>query len=233
MLLAPMSPEKLFDYLDGVLPEQEKIELERQLAADPQLQRQLAVAREMHRRSHGAREIIGDAPEVEIPTATGKLGRWLVTAFALLVLINVLVGIAFIVGSKGSKRSELKKKELAIRQQLAASLTKTAETALPLPTFATAEIRLVAPASEQNALADHVVTLAKQSGGSAAKAPPDDAGLTVLANIPADREEEFWQAVTPLAPAGLSSPAPRENATGNENVNIYVRITAALPSPSP
>jgi len=228
-----MSPEKLFDYLDGVLPEQEKIDLERQLAVDPQLQRQLAVAREMHQRSQGAREVIGDSSEVEIPTSNSKFGRWLITAFAFLVLVNVLVGIAFIVGSKGSKRSDLEKKELAIRQQLAASLAKTAETALPLPTFATAEIRLVAPTNEQNALADHVVTLAKQSGGSAAKAPPDDAGLTVLANIPVSREAEFWGAVAPLAPAGLSSPAPRETAAGNENVNIYVRITAGLPSPSP
>jgi hypothetical protein len=228
-----MTPEKLFDYLDGVLPEREKIELERQLALDPQLQRQLAMAREMHRHSKGAREVIGDAPDLEIPAPNAKLGRWLITAFAFLVLVNVLVGIAFIVGSKSSKRSELEKKELAIRQQVAASLAKTAETALPLPTFATAEIRLVAPTNEQGTLADHVITLAKQSGGTAAKAPPDEDGLTVLANIPASREEEFWQAVAPLAPAGLSSPAPRENASGNENVNVYVRITARLPSPSP
>src|SRR5437762_11476652 len=117
-----MSPEKLFDYLDGALPEKEKIELERQLAVDPQLQRQLAVAREMHQRSHGAREVIGDAPDVEIPTQNAKLGRWLITAFAFLVLINVMVGIAFIVGSKGSKHFEIEKKELALRQQLAASL---------------------------------------------------------------------------------------------------------------
>src|SRR5690242_18029954 len=135
-----MSPEKLFDYLDGTLSKQERVELERQLASDPQLQRQLAVAKEMHRRSDGAREVIGDSADVEIPTPNRQLGRWLITAFALLVLVNVLVGIAFIVGSKGSKNSALANKELAIRQQLQASLSKTAETALPLPILAAEEV---------------------------------------------------------------------------------------------
>jgi anti-sigma factor RsiW len=62
-----MSPERLFDYLEGNLSEIERVEIERQLAADPQLQRQLEIAREMQRRSRGSREVIGEGPNIEYP----------------------------------------------------------------------------------------------------------------------------------------------------------------------
>ena len=156
------------------------------------------------------------------------------TAFALLVLVNVLVGIAFIIGQKGSKPADLRARELAMRQQLTASLQKAAETALPPPTFATDEIHLVASMSEREALANNVVMLANQCGGSAAKAPPDEAGITILADLPAIRADEFRQALAPLAQADFSSPMPRtEKPTANERVNIYVRITQALRPPGP
>src|ERR1044071_673805 len=159
-----MNPEKLFDYLEGILAPEERAQLESQLATDPQLQRQLATAREMHRRSPGSREVIGEAQEIDIPAPSGKLGRVVATAFALLVLVNVLVGIAFIVGQKRSKPADLSAKELAMREQLAASLRRTAETAMPPPTLTTDEIRLVASTNEHAALADNVVMLATQCG---------------------------------------------------------------------
>ena len=71
-----MSPEKLFDYLEGNLPEAERAQLEQQLASDPQLQRELAIAREMHKRSRGSREVLGESDDQEIPSPeSGKLGR--------------------------------------------------------------------------------------------------------------------------------------------------------------
>src|ERR1700682_6187235 len=98
-----MNPEKLFDYLEGNLAAEERAHLESQLATDPQLQRELAIAREMHRRSRGSREVIGESEDIGIPSLpSGKLGRRVTTAFALLVLVNVLVGIAFIIGRKKS-----------------------------------------------------------------------------------------------------------------------------------
>ena len=231
-----MSPEKLFDYLEGSLPEQEHAELERKLATDPQLQRELAIAREMHRRARGSREVLGESEEIDIPAApSSKLGPRLIAAFALLVLVNVLVAIAFIIGRKKPENpADLRARELAIRQQLTASLQRTAEAALPAPTLATEEINLFAPASEREALANNVVLLAIQCGGSAAKAPPDDTGITVLADIPASREDEFRQAVAPLAPTNFASPTPRaEKPVARERINIYVRITQAAPSPNP
>jgi hypothetical protein len=231
-----MNPEKLFDYLEGSLPAEERARLESQLATDPQLERELAIAREMHRRSRGSREVLGESEEADPPaTPSGKLGRRLMAVFALLVLVNVLVGIAFIIGkNKSEKPGDLRARELAMRQQLTASLQKTAETALPAPTLEADEIFLSAPANEREALANNVVMLAAQSGGSAVKAPPDDAGITVLAEIPSSRENEFRQALAPLAQTDFSSPAPRkESPAVREKVNIYVRITQAARPQNP
>lgn len=230
-----MNPEKLFDYLEGNLSAEERARLEAQLATDPQLQRELDIAREMHRRSRGSREVLGESDDIDIPPPSGKLGRRLIAVFALLVLVNVLVGIAFIIGKKKSQNpADVRARELAMRQQLTASLQKTAESALPAPTLAAEEIHLSAPASEHEALANNVVMLATQSGGSAAKAPPDDAGITVLADLPANRAEEFRRALAPLAQADFSSPTPRrEEPTDRERVNIYVRITQAVQPRNP
>lgn len=231
-----MNPEKLFDYLDGNLGAAERAQLEERLATDQQLQRELAIAREMHRRSPGSREIIGESDDIDIPSpTTSKLGRRVATAFALLVLVNVLVGIAFIIGKKRPENSaDLRARELAMRQQLTASLRKTAETALPAPTLAGEEIHLSAVANERETLANNVVMIASQCGGSAAKAPPDETGITVLAELPAGREDEFRRALAPLAQADFSSPSPRkEKPAGNERVNIYVRITDASRHPTP
>jgi hypothetical protein len=230
-----MNPEKLFDYLDGNLAAAERAELEERLATDPVLQRELAIAREMHRRSRGSREVMGESDEMEIPSpASGKMGRRMIGAFVLLVVVNVLVGIAFIIGrKKPDKPADLRARELAMRQQLTASLRKTAETAFPPPSLAGEEIRLAASANERESIADNVVMLATQCGGSAAKAPPDDTGITVLAQIPAGRDDEFRRALAPLAQANFSSPSPAPEKSSREKINIYVRITTAPPLPSP
>jgi hypothetical protein len=231
-----MNPERLFDYLEGNLAAEERAQLESQLAIDPQLQREFAIAREMHRRSRGSREVLGESEDIDIPSPrSGKLGRRLVTVFVLLVLVNVLVGIAFIIGRKKPEKSaDLGARELAIRQQLTASLQKTAETALPAPTLEADEIHLSVSANEREAIANNVVMLARQCGGSAAKAPADDTGITVLADLPASREDEFRQALAPLAQADFSSPTPRkERPSAKQRVNIYVRITQTLRPPNP
>jgi anti-sigma factor RsiW len=229
-----MNPEKLFDYLEGNLPAAERAELDEKLATDPQLQRELAIAREMHTRARGSREVLGESDASEIPPPSGKLGRRLAAAFALLVLVNVLVGIAFIIGNKGAdKPAERLARELAMRQQLMASLQKTAESALP-PTTLANEVFLFALAHEREAMANNVVMLATQCGGSAAKAPPDDEGITVLADLPATREDEFRSALAPLAQAEFSSPARRkETPAAEQRINIYVRITQPSPSRNP
>src|SRR4051812_1317517 len=121
-----MSPEKLFDYLEGKFSAEQRVAFEQRLATDPQLQRELAMAREMHRRARGSREVIGDQ-DPDIPLPAKALGRKILTAFAALVLLNVIVGIIFIIGNKKGT-GEMRAREKATRQQLTESLQKSAET---------------------------------------------------------------------------------------------------------
>ncbi|MEY2574608.1 MAG: hypothetical protein QOF80_95 [Verrucomicrobiota bacterium] len=223
-----MNPDKLFDYLEGNLPEAERTQLEKQIAADPQLQRELAVAREMHRRSRGSREVIVDDPE--IPAPAKPLGRRLITAFAALVLVNVLVGIAFIIGKKDGT-GEVRAREAATRQQLEASLQRTAETSLPLPTIGD-EIRLSAAAAERDRVADNVIALAKQSGGTAAKALPDEKSIVVVVDLPSMRADEFRRALAPLASPDYS-PRPEPSPSSDKRTILQVRIGDAPSSPAP
>ena len=230
-----MNPEKLFDYLEGNLPSAEGAELEEKLATDPQLQRELAIAREMHRRSPRSREVMGESLDLEIPAPeSGKLGRRVATAFILLVVLNVFVGIAFIIGKRNQgESSDLRAKEAAMRKQLEASLQQTAEQAMPPPKLDADEIRLFVSAGDREAISNNVVLLASQCGGAATKALPDETGITVLAEIPTEREAEFRNAIAPLGSTDFSWPTP---ATGTPappggRKNIYVRITDPPSSP--
>jgi hypothetical protein len=226
-----MSPEKLFDYLEGNLPETERARLEERLATDPQLQRELAIAREMHRRSRGSREVLLESDDPEIPSPPKPLGRRVATAFAALVLLNVLVGIAFIIGKKGDP-GELRAREAATRQQVTDSLQKTAETSLPLPTIGD-DIHLPAAVDERERIADNVIMLAKQCGGSTAKAPPDDRRITVIVDLPSTRADEFRRSLAPLAPADYSPPPAETAAAPDKRAIMQVRIGDPLPSPTP
>jgi hypothetical protein len=223
-----MNPEKLFDYIEGNLPEAERARIEEQLAAEPQLQRELAIAREIHRRSRGSREVLGEDPEIPLPAK--PLGRRLLIAFAALVLLNVLVGIAFIIGKKNGT-GEIRAREAATRQQLEASLQKTAETSLPLPTIGD-EIRLPAPVAERDRVADNVIQLAKQCGGSAAKAPQDDKSIIVIVDLPSTRADEFRRALVPLAPPDYS-PKPEPSPSTDKRTILQVRVADPASSPAP
>jgi hypothetical protein len=225
-----MNPDKLFDYLEGNLPEEERTNIEKKIAADPQLQRELAIAREMNRRSRGSREVMLEGNDPDIPTPAKPLGRRLITAFAALVLVNVLVGIAFIIGKKDGT-GEVRAREAATRQQLEASLQKTAETSLPLPTIGD-EIRLLAAADQRERVAENVIALAKQSGGSAAKAPPDEKSVVVVVELPSMRADEFRRALAPLAPPDYS-PRPEPSPTTDKRTILQVRIGEAASSPAP
>jgi hypothetical protein len=227
-----MNPEKLFDYLEGNLPEPERVQLEKQLATDVQLQRELAIAREMHRRSRGSREVLGESEEPEIPSPAKPLGRRVALAFFLLVLLNVFIGIAFIVGKKRDKSVDWRTVEAATRKQLESSLQKSADTTFPAPVIAE-EIHLPAPASERDAIATHVISLARQAGGSAEKAPPDEKGINVVVDLPSDRADEFRRSLAPLAPADYSPPTTEKPPSPGQHTIMQVRVGDRAPAPTP
>src|SRR4051794_4355828 len=132
-----MNPDKFFDYLEGKLSPEDRERFEAKVANDPQLQRELKIASAMHQRSPGSREVVTDGDEIEIPQPNSKLGQRVGIAFAVLVTLNVAIGLLFIIGSKKSEKSSSnqKAKELAARQQIADSLEKSSETAFPVPTL--------------------------------------------------------------------------------------------------
>jgi hypothetical protein len=224
-----MSPEKLFDYLDGKFSAEERAAFKEQVAADPLLQRELDLAREMHRRSQGSREVLGDQ-DPDIPLPPKALGRKLITAFAGLVLLNVIVGIVFIIGAKKGT-GELRAREEATRKQLSESLHKTAETSLPLPTIG-AEIQLPTSVADVARVADGVVALAQQAGGSAAKTPPDPKGITVVVDLPSTRADEFRRSLRPLAPVDYS-PVPESAPAPEKRTILQVRVGDPALSPTP
>ena len=224
-----MSPEKLFDYLEGNFGDEERAAFEARLATDTQLQRELAIAQEMHQRARGSREVVGDQ-DPDIPLPPKALGRKLITAFAALVLLNVIVGIAFIIGNKKGT-GELRAREEATRKQLSESLQKTAETSLPLPTIGS-EIQLPTPAADVARVADGVVALAQQAGGSAAKTPPDAKGITVVVDLPSNRADDFRRSLSPLAPVDYS-PAPEPSPSADKRTILQVRVGDPPPSPTP
>jgi hypothetical protein len=204
-----MNPDKLFDYLDGNLPAAEREQLEERIAEDSQLQRELIVARKIHREMGGSREVLGVAEETPaVGTRGAAIGRHVAIAFFVLVLVNVFIGIMFIIGRK--PKNDLGPQEAAIRAQLTASLEKTAGLALPAPTLAD-EIKITASASERDAVADKIIAIATRLGGSGTKGLPDDSGVIVWVEVPGDRESSFRSALVPLR----ASPLPAEPSTAN------------------
>jgi hypothetical protein len=216
-----MSPNKLFDYLDGKLPPAERAELERQLVTDKHLQRELVMAREIHSRAENTREVVLPA---EMKTERGAiLGRRVAIAFALLVFMNVLFGLYAIFFMENKRRTrELDDQN---RQQLTEALQKAAANALPTPTLDNEEIRFVVPLKQQDAMVKKVLAAAKQSGGSAARNLSNENGVLVFAEIPLARVDQFRAALAKLG-AVLPAPANQSGASGNAILQIRVSENA-------
>jgi len=218
-----MNPDKLFDYLDGKLSPVDREQLEKQLANDSQLLRQLAVARDIHRNMRDSREVIMPNEDPAAMQRAGQLGRRIATAAIALVLLNVLVGIAVIAGT-GRKKANLNAQEAAIRQQLATSLGAAGKNALPAPSFVEEEILISAPRAEWETLAGRVISAAEKCDGSAAKGLPNDAALTVVADVPTARSREFRQLLVPANAAPSASPETSSDLISNGRTIVQVRI---------
>jgi hypothetical protein len=103
---------------------------------------------------------------------------------------------------------------------------------LPLPTIGD-DIHLPAVVDERERMAENVIMLATQAGGSAAKAPPDDRRITVIVDLPSTRADEFRRSLAPLAPADYSPPPPDPAVAPDKRTIMQVRIGEPLPSPTP
>jgi len=203
-----MNPDKLFDYLEGRLSPKERVALEEQLMSDKQLQREFAVARQIH---SGMR---GDSQEVVLPAAPDvpeqgrKMAIRVGAAFMVLIFVNVGIGLWFIFRheSNNPNRPLL---EAQMRDQITKSLERAAALTPAPNALGVSEITIAADKGKLDVVADKVVTIVSELGGSATKGVPDAGRLSILVDLPAGRESEFRDAAASMQRGGSpESPAP-------------------------
>jgi anti-sigma factor RsiW len=222
-----MTPQKLFDYLDGKLPAQEREELEARMAKDSALLRQLAIARRLRETMPGSQEVIGSLEENAETKRGAILSRRVALAFIVLVFLNVFIGLWFIFQKQ---RPSAKARDASMRQQLQQSLEKAAASAMPTPNIEADEIKITPPAQQEEAAANKVIAAASAAGGSGAKALSDETGIVVLVDIPKNREMDFRQSLVALG-APLPAPIEEKSFQPNERKFLQVRVLKAEGAP--
>jgi len=202
-----VNPDKLFDYLEGRLPAAERAALEERLMSDKQLQREFAVARQIHAGMRGdSREVILPAPP-DGSEQGRKMAIRIGVAFMVLMVVNVGIGLWFIFRheSKNPNRPLL---EAQMREQIAKSIERAAALTPAPNALGVIEITILAEKGKLDAVADEVVAIVSRFGGSATKGVPDAGRLSILVDLPANRESEFRGAVASTQGGGsLQSPA--------------------------
>ena len=210
-----MTPQKFYDYLEGKLPDDERQELERTLIHDPKLQRQFVAARQVHRS-------LNRPPDDSVTVArAGARGRMVAAAFALLVMLNVGIGLFFIFRTSKPPPEVERAQEEALRARLETSLQQSAAALLPDASLAAAPVVLTVAPEKEDEVAQKIIAAAAAAGGSGTKALPNEGGVSVLVLIPAAAETEFRKTLSTLgAPAAVT--APRPAASPHESVHLQI-----------
>ena len=229
-----MNPDKLFDYLEGRLSPRERAALEERLISDKQLQRELAVARQIFSGMHGdSREVVLPS-QPDVTDQGRKMALRVGVAFIVLMAVNVGFGLWLIVRheSRNPNRAVL---ETQMRDQIVKSLEHAAATLTPAP-LGVSEITVPAAAGKLDIVADEVVTIASRLGGSATKGLQDRDRLSVLVDVPSNREQEFRAAIASITAERPGSSASAEptadkttSATG-EKKSFVVQIVESARS---
>ena len=223
-----MNPDKLFDYLEGRLSPKERAALEEQLMSDKQLQREFAVARQIHAGMRGeSREVVLPAPP-DVPEQGRKMAIRIGVAFMVLMFVNVGIGLYFIFWheSKNPNRPLL---EAQMREQIAKSIER-AGALTPAPNaLGITELTIPAEKGKLDAVADKVVAIVSELGGSATKGVPDAGRLSILVDLAANRESEFRSAVASIQGGGSpeSSAPARTPEPGSRRPRLQVRKKAS------
>ena len=224
-----MNPDKLFDYLEGKLSPADRTELEEKLMSDAQLRREFKIAREIHRSGGGSREVIMPDEDPAIVQRGARLGPRIATAAAILVMLNVAVGLG-VIAWKSKKPEGPGGKEAEIRKQLQDSLGAAAQKAMPAPSFSADKISLTAPRTEWESMAGKIIAGAEAFGGSGTKGLPDDNVMTVVVDIPQSRATEFREVLknaSAISPMPAISPGANSTAPlPNERSIVQIRVTA-------
>jgi len=226
-----MNPDKLFDYLEGRLTSSERAALEERLMSDKQLQREFAVARQIHA---GMR---GDSKEVVLPATpdispqSRNMAIRIGVAFMILVFVNVGIGLYFIFRheSKNPNRPLL---EAQMREQIAKSIERAAPLTPAPNALGVTDIKIPVETGKLDSVADKVVAFVSALGGSATKGVPDAGRLSILVDLPANRESEFRAAIASITkerPKSTTATTEVTPATA-EKKNFVVEIIEAVKS---
>ena len=205
-----MNPDKLFDYLDGKLSAKERTEVEQRLTSDQQLQRELAVARQIHASMSGpanaGRKVLLPA-EANGSERGRRMARRVGAAFIILMAANVGFGL-WVIARHETKNPNRELLEAQMRDQLAKSLEHAAAAALTPAPLGVSEITITAAPGRLDAVANEVVAVTQQLGGSATKGIPEQHRVGLLVDLPANREMEFRAAISTIIGGAPSSPSP-------------------------
>ena len=223
-----MNPDKLFDYLDGRLNSSERADLEKRLMSDEQLQREFAVARQIHAGMRGdSREVVLPAPP-EVPERGRKMAVRVGVAFMVLMFVNVGIGLWFIFRNE-SNNPNRPLLEAQMREQIAKSIERAAALTPAPNALGVTEITIPAETGKLDAVADKVVAIVSELGGSATKGVPDVGRLSILVDLPASRESEFRGAVasiqgggSPESPAPIKSPEPESPTSATDEKKSFI-----------
>jgi hypothetical protein len=228
--LDSMNPDKLFDYLDGKLSASERADFEARLVSDPQLQKEFAVARRIHSNMQG------DSREVILPDAASEArGRKLALRFGVFFIalmgINVIAGL-WIIAHKESKNPNRELLEKQTRDQIKKSLEQAAVSAsAPTPSLGVSQLTISAASGRLDSVADEIVALASRFGGSGTKGIPDQHRVTILADLPADRESDFRSGLSAISGGAATVPSPAGTVPqSSEKKSFVVEIVEAAAS---
>jgi hypothetical protein len=223
-----MNPDKLFDYLEGTLPAEERAALEERLISDKQLQRELAVARQIHAGMRGDSREVLLPPRSDVTEQGRKMALRVGGAFIVLMTVNVGIGL-WLIARHETKNPNRPLLEKQMREQIANSLEHAAAGFTPAP-LGVSEITVPAATGKLETVADEVVTVATRLGGSATKGLPDQGRLCVLVDLPSNREPEFRAAISLMVgeeKPGSTPPATATILAKGENKSFVVQVVEA------
>jgi len=151
-------------------------------------------------------------------------------AFIVLMAVNVGIGL-WLIARHETNNPNRALLETQMRQQIANSLEHAAATFTPAP-LGVVEITVPAAPGKMDVVADEVVTIATRFGGSATKGLPDRGRLSVLVDVPSNREPEFRAAILSMVGQALPGSATPATASQTSGSSAFAKATADKPTPA-
>jgi hypothetical protein len=219
-----MNPDRLFDYLDGRLPEHQRRALEEELMSSAEARREFEVARRIHAATQGGRERTEVLDAIDADRPRGRtMARQVLLAALVLVALNVLLGLLYIAHHEATNpnRALLEQQN---REQLQQALANAAATTLTPPPLGVTELKVTTEKDHLDAAAEEIVQLAKRFNGTATKGIPENGRVEILVEIPGSNAEQFH---TTLANLALIKDAERNRAIAandGEKASILVQV---------